>query len=447
MAEHTCAQARRLARGALRAGRREVLAVGALGALGLTAADALALEKAASAGRCHSAILLWLTGGPSQFDSFDPKPDAPAEVRGPFKAIDTAVDGIRFTEVFPKTARHARKLAVLRSVHHPLDHHVLAQGWMTAGRVHDTLNYPPMGSLVARLAPRDPLIPSFVTLPRMKLIDGFTETQHSQTAGDLGAAWNPVIPDGVPGETGFAVRDLPLPGGVDGSRFSRRSRLLERVNLTRGLEPTRSPRREMQALYERAFDLIHSRRVEDALDLAKEPDRLRDAYGRNGFGQATLLARRLIEAGTRYVTVNWPSYYAWDHHGSIEGGMKSTGGWLDAALSALLEDLEQRGLLERTLVLVMGEFGRTPKINASAGRDHWVHVMSVLMAGARIRGGQLYGSSTADGYADDRPLHARDMVATAYAALGIDPETEVETVIGRPIRVLPDAEPVAALLR
>jgi hypothetical protein len=281
----------------------------------------------------------------------------------------------------------------------------------------------------------------------MKLIEGFNETQHFQTAGDLGAGFNPVIPDGIPGEKGFAVRDLAYPERVDGGRFDRRSRLLSCVNRASGPEGLRSPRQGMQSIYEKAFDLIHSEKVRAAFDLEKETPKLRDSYGRNGFGQATLLARRLVEAGTRYVTVNWPSYYAWDQHGSIEAGIKSTGSWLDAALSTLLEDLQQRGLLERTLVLVMGEFGRTPKVNKDGGRDHWVQVMSVLMAGARIRPGQVYGSSTADGYPDDRPLHARDMVATCYRALGINTEAELQTVIGRPITVLPEAEPVAALLR
>lgn len=424
--------------------RRTLLQVGALG--GLSLADLLAQEAAAGTKRETSAILLWLTGGPSQFDSFDPKPDAPAEVRGPFTPIATTVDGIRFTEVFPKVAAHARKLAVLRSVHHPLDHHVLAQGWMTAGRVHDTMNYPPMGSVVAALNRGDGRIPPFVTLPRMKLIDGYNETQHFQTAGDLGAAYNPLIPDGIPGEASFGVRDSRLGGEVDASRFRRREAMLRGVQPADPAPALRSPEPGLRAVYERAIDLLRSPRALEAFDLAAEPDKLREAYGRNGFGQATLVARRLVERGVRFVTVNWPSYYAWDHHGGIQGGMKSTGSWLDGALSSLLEDLDQRGLLSSTVVMVMGEFGRTPRLNTGAGRDHWVHVMSVLLAGGRIRGGQAYGSSTADGYPDDRPLHARDMVATLYAALGIDHERVLDTAIGRPTPILPGGAPVAELL-
>jgi hypothetical protein len=443
--KYACPEARRLAR---MVSRRDLLVVGGMGALGLTLADMLALERAGAATNDERAgILLWLTGGPSQFDSFDPKPDAPAEVRGPFKAIPTNVDGIRFTEVFARTAKHADRLAVMRSVYHPLDHHVLAQGWMTAGRVHDSVSYPPMGSVVAKLTPPDPYLPSFVTLPRMHLIVGFNETQHSQTAGDLGPAYNPLVPDGIPGNADFRVPDLALPGGTDAARFDRRTRLLAAVNRHAGPEGMRSPRAGMEAIYERAVDLIHSQKVRAAFDLEKEPAAVRDGYGRNGFGQSVLLSRRLVEAGVRFVTVNWPSYYAWDHHGGIEGGMKNTGAWLDMALSSLLEDLRQRGMLERTLVLVMGEFGRTPKINKDAGRDHWVNVMSVLMAGAGIRGGQVIGSSTPDGYPDERPIHARDMVATAYQALGIDTRAQIDTIIGRPIQVLPDAEPVREALK
>lgn len=440
-----CKEARSLAS---RIDRRKFLSVGALGALGLTLPGTLAMESAGAAAKDDQAcILLWLTGGPSQFDSFDPKPEAPAEVRGPFQPIATNVDGIQFTEVFPKTARHADKMTVMRSVYHTLDHHVLAQGWMTAGRVHDDLDYPPMGAVMAAVKQADPLMPPFVTVPRMRLIVGYNETQHSQTAGDLGPAYNPLIPDGIPGSSGFSVRDLTLPKGVDKKRFNRRRELLAGVNETAGPEPQRSPRGGLQSIYEKAFDLIYSDKVHNAFNLAKEPDKLRDQYGRNGFGQTTLMARRLIESGVRYVTVNWPSYYAWDHHGGITGGMKSTGGWLDAALSSLLADLQDRGMLERTLVLVMGEFGRTPRLNKGAGRDHWVHVMSVAMAGGRIKGGQVIGSSTDGGYPDERPIHARDMVATAYSALGINTRQELQTVISRPIQILPGSTPVHEALK
>jgi len=443
LTRYGCEEARRLAR----TSRRELLRVGAAGALGLTLGDLLALRQAGAAAADESAcIVLWLSGGPSQFDSFDPKSEAPAEIRGPFKPIETNVSGIRVCETFPKLARHADKYALLRSVHHGLDDHARGMCWMLAGRLHDTVNYPTMGSVVARLKPRHPQMPSFVTVPRIFPILGISETDHSQTAGDLGPAWNPVIPDGVPTEKGFGMRDLPLPERVDPGRFARREKLLGGVNRECGPEAQRSARADLGAAYRRAFELINSDRVRQAFDFEKEPASVRDRYGRHAFGQTVLLARRVVEAGARFVTVNWPTYYAWDHHGGIEGGMKSLAPLVDSALSALLEDLQQRGMLQKTLVICMGEFGRTPVLNKDAGRDHWVHVMSVLMAGGGIRGGQVVGSSTNDGYPNERPIHAREMVATAYAALGIDTSAEVQTVIGRPIQVLPGVEPVRELL-
>ena len=440
-----CEQARRAARAL---SRRDVLQIGALGALGLTLSDVLGLRAAgAAASDDYAAILLWLTGGPSQFDTFDPKPDAPSQVRGPFRAIPTNVDGIQVTEIFPRTARHADKYALLRAVYHPLDNHVTATGWMVAGRPHDSLNYPPMGSVVARLRGGRGDMPPFVTLPALRLIDGYNATQHSQTAGDLGPAYNPLVPDGIPGTAGFGVRDLGLPDGIDPTRFDRRMRLLDQMDRAIARDPADSPRRGLSEVYERATDLIRSAAVRAAFDLERESPATRDRYGRNGFGQSVLLARRLVEAGVRFVTVNWPSYFAWDQHGNIESGLRNLGPQLDHALASLFEDLHERGMLERTLVLCMGEFGRTPRINDSAGRDHWVHCMTVLIGGARIRGGQVVGSTKPDGYPDERPVHARDMVATAYRALGIDLEAELPTVVGRPIQVLPGASPVEELLR
>lgn len=443
--EYGCSGARQAVR---RVDRRRFLTVGALGLGGLTLADALCLREAGAASRDdYAAILLWLTGGPSQFDTFDPKPDGPTEVKGPFEAIPTSLDGCRFSEVFEKSAKHAHRMAVMRSVYHPLDHHVLAQGWMTAGRVHDTMNYPPMGSVMARVKPQNPVMPSFVTVPRLKGITGYNETQHYQTAGDLGPAFNPLIPNGVPGEKDFALRDMSLPEDVNAKRFARRSRLLQQVNRSTANNGPKSPNTKMEAIYEKALELVHSSAVHGAFGLGGEPDKLRDSYGRNGFGQSCLLARRLVENGVRFVTVNWPDFYAWDQHSNIKDGVKKTGGVLDAALSSLLEDLSQRGMLERTLVMVMGEFGRTPRVNPSGGRDHWTHGMTVLMAGAGIRGGQVWGGTGHDGYPNDRPLHARDMVATAYQAIGINPRAEVETMSGRPYQLLQNCEPVRAVLQ
>jgi hypothetical protein len=370
---------------------------------------------------------------------------APAEVRGAFKPIETNVSGIRICEGFPKLAKQADKYALLRSVYHELDDHARGMFWTLAGRLPDAIRYPNMGSVVARLRPRDPAMPSFVMVPRMALIAGISEADHGLTAGDLGVAWSPVIPNGRPGSAGFGMADLNLPGGVAMPRFERRAHLLSAVNPPRP-EPDRSPGRELSSVYARAIDLVHSDRVRKAFDLEQEPAAVRDRYGRHTFGQSALLARRLVEGGARFITVNWPNYYEWDHHVGQQAGMNSVAPVLDSALSALLEDLAQRGMLSRTLVLCMGEFGRMPKLNKEAGRDHWVHVMTVLMAGGGIRGGQVVGASDAQGgYPDARPIHARELVATAYRCLGIDTEAWLQTTDGRPFQVLPDAEPVREL--
>ncbi len=438
-----CAEAQRL--GKLR--RRSLLEVGATGALGLTLTDFLGLRAAgATTSEERSCIVLWLTGGPSQIETFDPKPDAPAEIRGSFKPIETNVSGIRVCELWPKLARHADKYALLRSVHHGLDDHARGMCWLLAGRLHDAVQYPTMGSVVVRLKrPLSPL-PQFVTVPRLNLIAGVPEVEHSQTAGDLGAAWNPVVPDGVPGAPGVGIRDLSLPQGVSPVRFERRTSLLDRLDMPEARDGgARSGRRELGAVYQRAFELLGSDRVQQAFDLDREPAALRDRYGRHGFGQGALLSRRLVERGVRFVTVNWPTYYSWDSHNAAENGMRRLAPIADQATAALFEDLHQRGLLERTVVLLMGEFGRTPRFNKDGGRDHWIHVFSVLMGGGGIRGGQVVGSSTGDGYPDERPIHAQEVVASAYRALGVDLEAEMHTVGGRPFQVLPGASPIREL--
>lgn len=433
-----CEQARRAA--ALT--RRSLLEIGGLSALGLSGAQPLA-GAPRGGGDDHACIVLWLTGGPSQLDSFDPKPDAPQEIRGTLSAIETNVSGIRVCETFPRLARHADKYALLRSVHHGLDDHARGMCWLLAGRLHDTIQYPTMGSVVSRL--KRPLsdLPQFVTLPRLNPIAGIAMVDHSQTAGDLGPGWDPLVPDGQPGQPGFGVRDISLPEGVAVARFERREALLRHLTPAGSGEP--GPPRQREAVYQRAFELLGSDRVRTAFDLDAETAATRERYGRHAFGQGALLARRLVERGVRFVTVNWPSYYAWDGHSNTINGMKKLSPIADTATAALFEDLHQRGMLERTLVMVMGEFGRTPRFNKEAGRDHWIHVFSVLMGGGGVRGGQVIGSSTVDGYPDERPVHAREVVASAYHSLGVDLLSEMQTVGGRPFQALPGASPIAEL--
>jgi len=430
-----CEEARMLAR---RLRRREALGLGAAGLLGISGLQPAAAGPAPSQSN-RACILLWLSGGPSQLDTFDPKPEAPIELRSPFAPIGTSVPGMQVTELFPRIARQAHRFALLRSVYHTLDDHARGMCWLLAGRVHDSIKYPNMGSVVAAVKQRPGDLPAFVTLPRLQLVAGISPTDHAQTAGDLGRAWDPLTPEGVPGGEGFGIPDIQLPAEVSGARFERRVQLLERGE-------AKAEGAGEEVLRRRALELIRSDKIRSAFSLDSEPDRLRDRYGRHGFGQSTLLARKLVEGGSRFVMVNWPNYYQWDHHTEYAGRMQYQAPVLDYALGTLLEDLSDRGMLENTLVLCMGEFGRTPKVNVHAGRDHWVHVMTVLAAGGGVRGGQVIGSSTSDGgYPHDRPVHARDVVASCYHSLGIDHRSELRTWDGRPFQILPEGEIIPEL--
>jgi hypothetical protein len=431
--------------------RRRFLQVGALGPLGLSLPLALRAEAAASKPRTQkSCILLWLQGGPSQIDTFDPKPDAPAEIRGPFGPLETNVSGIRIADVFPKLARHAEKYALLRSVHHPSPAHIIGHQYMLCGMGDGSVAYPSMGAVISRLRGGGSLLPPWVLVPNMAYETNATPEKLCQTAGYLGAGHDPVIPQGDLVEGVLTLNGLDPPPGITSERLRHRRRLL-------GLNPASAlgqvePGRSADAIYERAFSLMDSEGVRRAFDLRHEPDSLRDQYGRNHVGQGALLARRLVEAGVRFVTVNWPNRLAWDSHADLEGQMRThLCPTLDRTLSTLLQDLHHRGLLESTLVLVMGEMGRTPKLgNADPlyadGRDHWSDVMSVLIAGGGVRGGQVVGASDSEGaYPAHRPIPSYDLVATVYHAFGITPDDTVETPAGQPKKVLERGAPVLEL--
>ncbi len=432
--------------------RRQFLKIGSLGCLGLTLPGLMRAEAAAPASerRQTSCILLWLQGGPSQIDTFDPKPDAPSEIRGPFRPLETNVSGIRVADVFPRLARQADKYALLRSVHHPSPAHIVGHQYMLCGMGNGQIAYPSMGAVVAKLRGGKSLLPSWMMLPNIAYETNATPERLCQTAGYLGSEYNAVLPQGDLVKGTLTLRELDPPAGVSPDRLARRRQLLDTA-LGRELaqvEPTRSA----DAIYQRAFALMDSSGVRQALDLRHEPDPLRDRYGRNHVGQGALLARRLVETGVRFVTVNWPNRLAWDSHSDLEGQMRThLCPTLDRALSTLLEDLAQRGMLESTLVIAMGEMGRTPRIGANDpryadGRDHWSGAMSVLMAGGGVRGGQVIGSSDAHGaYAHDRPIPSHDVVASVYHAFGITPDDTVEAVGGQPKKVLERGEPVREL--
>jgi hypothetical protein len=429
--------------------RRRFLSLGSLGAFGLTLPQLFAADARADDAPARSCILLWLQGGPSQIDTFDPKPDAPAEIRGPFGPLETNVAGIRIADVFPRLARHADKYALLRSVHAPAALHIMGHQYMLAGAGSNTIAYPNMAAVVARLRGGESLLPPWVMLPNVAYETNATPERLCQTAGYLGNEFNPVIPQGDLVEGPLSLRELDPPAFVSGPRQARRRALLEAGRAPLG---NVEPGRVVDALYQKAYGLMDGAGVRRALDVRHEPDALRDRYGRNHVGQGALVARRLVEAGVRFVTLNWPNRLAWDVHTDLEGQMRThLCPTLDRALSTLLDDLHQRGLLQSTLVVAMGEMGRTPKLGNSDfryadGRDHWSGAMSVLMAGGGVRGGRVVGASDEQGaYPADRPIPCEDLVATVYHAFGISPDDRIVTREEVPKPVLEHGRPVREL--
>jgi hypothetical protein len=424
--------------------RRDVLRVGGISAFGLGLGDLaqLSIARARAAelkGTARSCILIWLDGGPSHLETFDVKPEAPAEVRGPLSAIPTAVAGLRFSECLPRTAGIADQLTVIRSVTSPLGEHNFATHYLLTGyRPSPALEYPAIGSTVAHLrSGADSILPANIAVPDYR-VGGGRLTGH----GYLPAATQPFSLGSDPAKPGFQVRDLEFYTGLSGARMARRKAFLNRLD---GLSETLETGGDSPSdpVFEQAFRLISAPEARQAFDLSDEPASLRARYGGRTIGASCLLARRLVERGVPFVTVN---DRGWDTHDNLytrlkEGytGAKDPVGLipsLDLALSALVTDLRERGLLERTLVLVMGEFGRTPKLNTSGGRDHWPRVFSVVMAGGGVPGGLVLGSSDATGESpQERPVSPADIAHTVYRLLGIDPAHALHTADERPIRV------------
>jgi hypothetical protein len=417
--------------------RRHFLQAGTLGALGLTLADYLCLSEAqgARAGKARGrrAIHINLGGGAAHHDSFDPKPDAPAEIRGEFKPI-RARNGALICEHLPRLAACADRYALVRSVTHNLGAHAPAGLFLATGnRPLPSLLYPGYGAVAARELPVPRDVPGWVAVP-----DG-------GSAGYLGVASNAYSVGGNPNAADFSVRSLSLPAGVPLRRLQRRRDLAAELD-TFGSGGRDEVLDGLDRFTRKAMEIIGSSRTRTAFDIHQEPGRVRDWYGRNTFGQSALLARRLVEAGVCFVTVQFP--ITWDTHSKNFESLKARHlPWLDAGLSALLLDLEQRGLLDSTAVYVTGEFGRTPKINKDAGRDHWPNAFSMLMAGAGVQGGAVLGSTDANGASvKERPVKPEDAAATLYRLLGIDHKKEYQTPSGRPVAIVRDGKPVADLL-
>jgi hypothetical protein len=434
--------------------RREWLRIGGLGLAGLTLPTLLQARQshaaALPAGRAKSCIVLFFLGGPPQHETWDPKPDAPAEVRGDLRPIASAVPGLRVGELMPRTARLADKLCVLRGVCTNDNAHSSSGYYMTTGYPHVPVgtenarpgppnNWPCLGTLVRRVLPGDGRLPSAITLPEQSANDG-NLTWPGQDAGFLGRAADPWLLTCDPAAADFQVPGLGLPGDVNADRFSGRTSLLREVD--RGLDGLeRAANLNLfDAQHQQAVDLVAGARARRAFHLHEEPAAVRDRYGRTKFGQSVLLARRLVEAGVALVRVNWPRLPGalnnghWDSHSQNANSMRQLMPVMDQAYSALLEDLHERGLLDETLVVWTGEFGRTPRINGAAGRDHWGSVFSVALAGGGVKAGYVHGASDSiAAFPRDGRVPPQDLLATIVHCLGVRPDTEIHDAQGRPI--------------
>jgi hypothetical protein len=413
------------------ASRRDFLRVGGLTAFGLSLPQLLRAQSTPGRppARAKSVILVYLSGGLSHLDSFDLKPDASDEIRTKYKPIDTAAPGVRIGELLPQVAKVMDKVALVRSGTHTIDHHETATNWVLSGRFGSQAGeYPAVGAVVAYATGFRGALPPYVAIPGNP---GFTfELGKSAFLGGRYEAFK----TGDPNAPGFHVPDLAAPEPLTPQRAERRRKLLDAVDdLARHVEGN-DQLATYDELHRRAAALTLSGDARSAFSVDRETDQVRDRYGRTTFGQSCLLARRLVERGVRFVTV---TFGGWDHHEQIWAALENKLPDFDRGFSALIEDLGTRGLLAETLVLALGEFGRTPKLNGRVGRDHWGPAASVLFAGGGVRGGQAVGATDRQGaYVKQRPVAPGDVAATVYEALGFDPRQKLIAPDGRPIEVL-----------
>jgi hypothetical protein len=388
-------------------------------------------------------IVFWTHGGMSQQDTYDMKPDAPAEFRGAYRPIATAVPGIRITERFPRQARVMKHLSVVRSVNHQNAIHAPSAHWMQTGYFGPTLarnapQKPSFGSVIARSrGTGQSNMPPYVAVPK-------AEAFGYQGAVYLGAGYNPFEVGADPNARDFRVPNLSLPGNLPVKSVRTRTELLKEFDTLRRDVDQSGSLEGLNTFKAQALEMVTGEKVRNAFDIGKEPTRLRDRYGRHLYGQSALLARRLVEAGTACVTIN-TGY--WDHHDDIEKGLEQHLPPLDAAIGALVEDLEDRGMLDDVVVYCAGEFGRTPLSNGHAGRDHWAECFSVLLGGGGLKGGQVVGASEPrGGKVAERPVSPLDLLATLYQTLGISLETHYEDASGRPVSIVGAGKPIQELL-
>jgi Protein of unknown function (DUF1501) len=453
--------------------RREVLRVGAVSLGGLSLPQLLHAGEEPSAGdrnrsrpKARSVVILYLSGGPSQLDMWDMKPDAPLEIRGTFQPITTRVPGIRICEHMPRMAQVADKFAIIRSMSHGEAEHLRAGYWVMTGaplqrpvvqasgmRREDR---PHAGAVLSRFLKGPTTIPPFVMIP--EFISPVGVPRPGQHGGFLGAENDPYLVHSDANLSDYSPGDLTLPRGLSRSRLAQRRSLLRLVEKRLGYLEEAAAARNLISYYSRAFDMVLSPGARKAFDVTAEPDSVRDRYGRHVFGQSVLVARRLVEAGIRLVQVNFVRHdrgkggQGYDSHSvppnppHLDWARTELLPPTDAAFSSLVEDLADRGLLDETLVIMMGEFGRTPRFNSNGGRDHWPRCYSLVLAGGGIRGGQLYGSSdklAATPLSD--PVSPEDILATLYHLVGLDPRTTMRDLQDRPFPIT-TGNPVHRLL-
>jgi hypothetical protein len=433
--------------------RRNFLQLGVAGMAAAALGGVLGARAASPSVKDTAVILLWLDGGPSHLDLYDLKPEAPEEYRGFWKPIKTNVPGVEIGELFPKQATVADKFSIVRSLSHDTGDHFRGAHWMLTGRggqvsgAKQDAEFPGVGSIVSKLrGPNTAGVPAYVGLPNLHSV-GLVPGYHG--ANFLGSAYNPFAVSDDPNGPNFRVQNLRPAGGMTLAHLEDRKHLLGAFDTMRRDVDRAGTLGTLDKFQREAYELATGPAARHAFEIGKEDPRLRDRYGRHGFGQSCLLARRLVEGGVTFVTV---VFSGWDHHWDLREGMERYLPQVDSAVASLFADLDDRGLLERTLVVLCGEFSRTPRMNdglgkGKPGRDHWGGSMFCLMGGGGVKGGRIVGSTDRLGTAPkDRPLAPADIHATMYHVLGIDPATRLLDRQGRPVPVSESAEPIAELL-
>lgn len=430
--------------------RRELLRIGAVslfsGALRTRISASSSLVSTQPAGRtfgqAKSCIYIMLQGGPSHIDLYDPKPNAPAEVRGPFNSMQSGIPGMPLGELMTSTAAVSQHICFIRSMEHRFANHIAGTYIMLTGSTNQpdadreakADDFPGPAAILSRLDQETRGVPVSVSLPTWLSIPGPSNRMPGQYAGWLGSTYDPFLIAGDPNTKEFRPLELSISGEIGDRRFAQRVGLLEQLDeATRHFESQTVQNRDR--MYETAFEMLTDPRIRVAIDLSREPTTVRDRYGRTKLGQSLLLARRLVEAGVRFVGVN-EFNQAWDHHGNVKDTLRDRVPPMDRAYAALIEDLAERGLLDQTMVINTGEFGRTPVINKDAGRDHWPFAYTTLVAGGGVRGGQCYGASDSKGaYVKEQPVSPADLLATMWHCLGVRPDHELYDRLSRPMPV------------